>query len=88
MHKISLPDVKDIAGIAADYFDSVVEKRLSPTERARIIEESIPPLLLVIEAARMAGEGDQIGFHIFVAFMRDIALQTGSFASEDVNRAH
>lgn len=88
MNKISLPDVKDIAEIAADYFDSVVEKRLSSMERAQIIEESIPPLLLVIEAARMAGEGDEIGFHIFVAFMRDIALQTGSFASEDVNRAH
>ncbi len=88
MHKISLPDVKDITAIAADYFDSVVEKQLSSMERARIIEESIPPLLLVIEAARMAGEGEQIGLHIFVAFMRDIAFQTGSFASADVNRAH
>lgn len=39
------------AEIAADYFDAVAEKRLAPTERSRIIEESIPPLLLVIEAA-------------------------------------
>ena len=38
------------AEIAADYFDAVAEKRLAPTERSRIIEESIPPLLLVIEA--------------------------------------
>ena len=78
MAKINLPDFRDAESIAADYFDALISEACPITERSRIIEKCVPPLVLIIEASRMVSEGDEIGLRIFSEFIRDLTRQVCS----------
>jgi hypothetical protein len=80
MAELILPDSKDAETIVEDYFNWLVQRPISATERAQIFENCVPPIKMVIGAAEIANKGRLLEQEIFVVFIRDIASQFPNFS--------
>jgi hypothetical protein len=87
MTKPSLPDINDLKGVIADYFDTMFPEHGSAVARDSVIAKCVEPFAKLISAWEMVDGYGAIEEQLWTAFMRDLFTMHGKSLSPEFEQA-
>jgi hypothetical protein len=90
MANLALPDIHELDGVIADYFDALFPEMQSVAERASIIERCAEPFTQLIAMWESAHARGPVAEQIWRTFMRDLCLMSEfpAFSKNDASEGH